>query len=151
MGGEPGVGHRGPGRGGQHPPGHRRGQQRVATGPPAHRRAQVVRGGVLEPEPGGAGAEDGPALSRGDDHHHRGPGDDDDGPWRALAVTGGRPAAVAVEVEAGGVRLLAVREQFQDPAVATNSAKLGKLHSEQVEVQGKLDDLYEEWEALASD
>ena len=42
-------------------------------------------------------------------------------------------------------------EQFQDPAVATNSAKLGKLHSEQVEVQEKLDQLYEEWEELASD
>ncbi|TXR52895.1 SWIM zinc finger family protein [Quadrisphaera setariae] len=35
---------------------------------------------------------------------------DDDAPWRALAVTGGRPAAVAVEVEASGVRLLAVRD-----------------------------------------
>ena len=44
-----------------------------------------------------------------------------------------------------------LEEQFQDPAVATNSAKLGKLHSEQVEVQEKLDGLYEEWEALASD
>ena len=48
-------------------------------------------------------------------------------------------------------KLAELEEQFQDPAVATNSAKLGKLHSEQVEVQGKLDDLYEEWEALASD
>ena len=55
------------------------------------------------------------------------------------------------EIESLEEKLSELEEQFQDPAVATNSAKLGKLHSEQVEVQEKLDGLYEEWEALASD
>ena len=48
-------------------------------------------------------------------------------------------------------KLAELDEQFQDPEVATNSAKLGKLHGEQMEVQEKLDKLYEEWEELASD
>ena len=58
---------------------------------------------------------------------------------------------VEAEIEALEEKLAELDEQFQDPAVATNSAKLGKLHSEQVEVQEKLDKLYEEWEALESD
>lgn len=62
-----------------------------------------------------------------------------------------RVKKIEEEIESLEEKLSELEEQFQDPAVATNSAKLGKLHSEQVEVQEKLDALYEEWEALASD
>ena len=62
-----------------------------------------------------------------------------------------RVKKIEEEIESLEEKLSELEEQFQDPAVATNSAKLGKLHSEQVEVQEKLDGLYEEWEALASD
>ena len=62
-----------------------------------------------------------------------------------------RVKKIEEEIESLEEKLAELEEQFQDPAVATNSAKLGKLHSEQVEVQEKLDNLYEEWEALASD
>lgn len=62
-----------------------------------------------------------------------------------------RVKKIEEEIESLEEKLSELEEQFQDPAVATNSARLGKLHSEQVEVQEKLDGLYEEWEALASD
>ena len=62
-----------------------------------------------------------------------------------------RVKKIEEEIESLEEKLSELEEQFQDPAVATNSAKLGKLHSEQVAVQEKLDGLYEEWEALASD
>ena len=62
-----------------------------------------------------------------------------------------RVKKIEAEIESLEEKLTELDEQFQDPAVATNSAKLGKLHSEQVEVQEKLDQLYEEWEELASD
>ena len=62
-----------------------------------------------------------------------------------------RVKKIEEEIESLEEKLSELEKQFQDPAVATNSAKLGKLHSEQVEVQEKLDGLYEEWEALASD
>ena len=62
-----------------------------------------------------------------------------------------RVKKIEAEIESLEEKLEALDEQFQDPAVATNSAKLGKLHSEQVEVQEKLEQLYEEWEELASD
>ena len=66
-------------------------------------------------------------------------------------VTMDRVKKIEEEIESLEEKLSELEEQFQDPAVATYSAKLGKLHSEQVEVQEKLDGLYEEWEALASD
>lgn len=62
-----------------------------------------------------------------------------------------RVKKIEEEIESLEEKLSELEEQFQDPAVATNSARLGKLHSEQVEVQEKLNGLYEEWEALASD
>ena len=62
-----------------------------------------------------------------------------------------RVKKIEEEIESLEEKLSELEEQFQDPAVATNSARLGKLHSEQLEVQEKLDGLYEEWEALASD
>ena len=62
-----------------------------------------------------------------------------------------RVKKIEAEIESLEEKLAELDEQFQDPAVATNSAKLGKLHGEQVEVQEKLDQLYEEWEELASD
>ena len=45
-------------------------------------------------------------------------------------------------------RLGAIDEEFADPEIATNSARLGELHKERTEVQEKLDALYEKWEEL---
>lgn len=62
-----------------------------------------------------------------------------------------RVKKIEAEIESLEEKLAELDEQFQDPEVATNSAKLGKLHGEQMEAQEKLDKLYEEWEELASD
>jgi ATP-binding cassette subfamily F protein 3 len=43
----------------------------------------------------------------------------------------------------------ALATQSADPAVATNSAKLFELHSRMVELDEKLEALYEQWEILA--
>ncbi len=55
------------------------------------------------------------------------------------------------EIEALEERLSKIEEEFSRPEIATNSAKLGELHSEQVSIQEQLEILYENWEKLGSD
>ena len=51
--------------------------------------------------------------------------------------------------------LRAQKEQLEaeaaDPAVATNSAHLFELHTQMMDIDSKLEELYENWELLASD
>lgn len=56
---------------------------------------------------------------------------------------------IETEIEQLEERLAQIEEEFAKPEVATNSAKLGELHSQQVEIQEKLDSLYENWEKLS--
>ena len=55
------------------------------------------------------------------------------------------------EIETLEERTAQIEEEFSKPEVATNSAKLGELHREQVSIQERLEILYENWEKLASD
>ncbi len=55
------------------------------------------------------------------------------------------------EIERLEERMAQIEEEFGRPEVATNSAKLGELHHEQVSIQEQLDILYEKWENLGSD
>lgn len=52
-------------------------------------------------------------------------------------------------------RLEEQKEQLEseaaDPAVATNSARLFELHTQMTDIDTKLEELYENWELLASD
>lgn len=56
---------------------------------------------------------------------------------------------IETEIEQLEERLAQIEEEFAKPEVATNSAKLGELHSQQVEIQEKLDSLYVNWEKLS--
>ena len=56
---------------------------------------------------------------------------------------------VEEEIEALEEKLEKIEAEFLNPEIATNSAKLAELHSEQVSIQERLDVLYEEWESLA--
>ena len=42
-----------------------------------------------------------------------------------------------------------IDERFVDPAIATNSAKLGELQKEKDALEEELEALYEKWEELA--
>lgn len=55
------------------------------------------------------------------------------------------------EIEALEERAAQIQEEFSRPEVATNSAKLGELHNEQVSIQERLEILYENWEKLGCD
>ena len=60
-----------------------------------------------------------------------------------------RVKKIEEEIETLEEKIAAIDEQFALPEVATNSAKLGELHSARTEAQEKLDQLYEEWESLS--
>ena len=55
------------------------------------------------------------------------------------------------EIEAKEGRIAEIDEQCQDPAVATNSAKLNELSQERAACSEALEDLYERWENLSED
>lgn len=55
------------------------------------------------------------------------------------------------EIEALEERAAQIGEEFSRPEIATNSARLGELHQEQVSIQERLEILYENWEKLGSD
>lgn len=59
-----------------------------------------------------------------------------------------KKAEEAIEETEG--RIAELEEAFQDPDIATNSARLGELHIEYDELKNHLEDLYQQWEALAS-
>lgn len=59
-----------------------------------------------------------------------------------------KKAEEAIEETEG--RIAELEEAFQDPDIATNSARLGELHREYDELKNHLEDLYQQWEALAS-
>lgn len=59
-----------------------------------------------------------------------------------------KKAEEAIEETEG--RIAELEEAFQDPAIATNSARLGELHKEYDDLQRQLEELYQQWEALAS-
>lgn len=59
-----------------------------------------------------------------------------------------KKAEEAIEETEG--RIAELEEAFQDPAIATNSARLGELHREYDDLQRQLEELYQQWEALAS-
>lgn len=54
------------------------------------------------------------------------------------------------EIEGLEERNAQIEEEFSKPEIATNSAKLGELHREQVSIQERLEILYENWERLDS-
>lgn len=53
------------------------------------------------------------------------------------------------EIEKLEERMSRIDEEFLKPEIATNSAKLGELHGEQIRIREKLDELYEKWEELS--
>ena len=53
------------------------------------------------------------------------------------------------EIEQAEERLAQIDGEFAKPEVATNSARLSELHAERIEIQEKLDGLYELWESLS--
>lgn len=55
------------------------------------------------------------------------------------------------EIEKREERIAEIDEICQDPAVATNSAKLNELGSEREKCSQELEDLYEQWEILSED
>ena len=55
------------------------------------------------------------------------------------------------EIERLEEQLGKIQSEFSKPEVATNSAKLSEFHEQQMEIQEKLDKMYEKWERLASD
>lgn len=59
-----------------------------------------------------------------------------------------KKAEEAIEETEG--RIAELEEAFQDPTIATNSARLGELHKEYDDLQRQLEELYQQWEALAS-
>lgn len=59
-----------------------------------------------------------------------------------------KKAEEAIEETEG--RIAELEEAFQDPAIATNSARLGELHKEYDDLQRQLEELYQQWETLAS-
>lgn len=58
---------------------------------------------------------------------------------------------VEAEIEAKEEQIAGIDEQCQDPAVATNSAKLNELSQERAACSEELDALYERWESLSED
>lgn len=59
-----------------------------------------------------------------------------------------KKAEDAIEETEG--RIAELEEAFQNPDIATNSARLGELHREYDELKNQLEALYQQWEALAS-
>ncbi|MCR5000024.1 MAG: ABC-F family ATP-binding cassette domain-containing protein [Lachnospiraceae bacterium] len=55
------------------------------------------------------------------------------------------------DIETAEVELDQIDEQFNDPQVATNSAKLNELSAQRNEIQQQLEELYEQWEILMED
>ncbi|MGN0291830.1 MAG: ABC transporter C-terminal domain-containing protein, partial [Lachnospiraceae bacterium] len=55
------------------------------------------------------------------------------------------------EIEKREERIAEIDEICQDPAVATNSAKLNELGSEREKCSQELENLYEQWEILSED
>ena len=55
---------------------------------------------------------------------------------------------IETDIEACEVKLAEIDEQFNDPEIAVNSAKLNELSAKRGEIQSQLDDLYEQWEIL---
>ncbi len=60
-----------------------------------------------------------------------------------------RIEAIEAEIAELEEKDAAIEEQFNDPSIATNSAKLNQLSEERNEIQCRLEELFEEWENLS--